>query len=113
MLATSDVIAFAPATDLIRARSFYEGVLGLTVVEADDYACVLDAHGTMVRVTAVPDVGRPGYTVLGWRVADIRASVAGLCARGVVFAQYDGMGQDPQGGVDGTRRRPRGLVQRS
>ena len=97
MLTTSDLIAFAPATDLARARSFYETVLGLPVVTENAYACVLDAHGTMLRVTAVPEVAHPGYTVLGWRVTDIGGTVAELAARGVRFARYDGMEQDAQG----------------
>lgn len=97
MLATSDVIAFAATTDLARARVFYEDTLGLPVVDENSYACVFDAHGTMLRVTAVAEVARPGYTVLGWRVADIGETVAGLESGGVVFARYDGMEQDPQG----------------
>ena len=97
MLATSDVIAFAPTTDMARARSFYEGMLGLSVLDESIYACVFDAHGTMLRVTAVAEVARPGYTVLGWRVTDIGATIADLRSRGVVFARYDGMDQDDQG----------------
>ena len=97
MLTTSDVIAFAATTDLAQARLFYEGRLGLPVRDANDYACVLDAHGTMLRVTAVAEVARPGYTVLGWRVTDIGATIADLRSRGVVFARYDGMDQDDQG----------------
>ena len=97
MLATSDVIAFASATDLARARSFYEGVLGLPLMEENAYACVFDAHGTMLRVTAVAEVARPGYTVLGWRVTDIDETAARLHSLGVVFARYDGMEQDAHG----------------
>jgi len=97
MLATSDMIAFAPTTDLARARHFYEHVLGLHVADDNAYACVLDAHGTMLRVTAVAEVAHPGYTVLGWRVADIVATVTGLGSRGVVFLRFDGIEQDAQG----------------
>jgi predicted enzyme related to lactoylglutathione lyase len=97
VLATSDVIAFASATDLVRARMFYETVLGLRVSEANAYACVFDANGTMLRITAVAEVANPGYTVLGWRVADIGETVARLESRGVVFAHYDGLEQDAQG----------------
>ena len=97
MLESSDVVAFVAAADLTRARAFYEGKLGLPVAEQNDFACVLDANGTMVRVTAVGEVSPAGYTVLGWRVADIVATVAGLTARGVVFRRYDGMDQDEQG----------------
>jgi catechol 2,3-dioxygenase-like lactoylglutathione lyase family enzyme len=97
MLTTSDVIAFSSTTDLARARTFYEGVLGLPVVDENAYACVFDANGTMLRVTAVAQVAQPGYTVLGWSVTDIADIVTELEARGVTFARYDGMEQDAQG----------------
>ena len=97
MLEASDVIAFAASADLRQARAFYEQVLGLRVIEQNDFACVFDANGTMLRVTAVAEVARPGYTVLGWRVADITATVRGLAERGVVFLRYDGMDQDESG----------------
>ena len=97
MLDTADLIAFAATTDLDRARVFYEQVLGLPVTEQTDLACVFDANGTMLRVTAVPEVARAGYTVLGWRVADITAAVRELSARGVTFLRFDGMDQDADG----------------
>ena len=97
MLGSSDLVAFAASTDLPRARAFYEGVLGLPAVEQNDFACVFDANGTMLRVTAVREVSPAGYTVLGWRVADIEAVVAGLSARGVAFSRFDGMEQDDNG----------------
>lgn len=97
MLDSSDIVAFVAAADLNRARQFYERVLGLYPVEQNDFACVFDAHGTMLRVTAVGEVARPGYTVLGWRVADIAATVGELAGRGVAFLRFDGMGQDDSG----------------
>jgi catechol 2,3-dioxygenase-like lactoylglutathione lyase family enzyme len=97
VLATSDVIAFASTTDLAKARSFYEATLGLPIMDENAYACVFNAHGTMLRITAVAEVTHPGYTVLGWRVTDISETVAGLESLGVVFARYDGMEQDAQG----------------
>jgi catechol 2,3-dioxygenase-like lactoylglutathione lyase family enzyme len=97
MLKSSDVVAFAAATDLYRARAFYEQTLGLLVIEQNDFACVVDANGTMLRVTAVPEVSHAGYTVLGWRVTDIDATVQGLAAKGVVFKRYEGMNQNENG----------------
>ena len=97
MLDAADLIAFAATTDLGRARVFYEQVLGLPVTEQTDLACVFDANGTMLRVTAVPEVARAGYTVLGWRVADIVAAARELSARGVTFMRFDGMDQDADG----------------
>jgi predicted enzyme related to lactoylglutathione lyase len=97
VLESSDVVAFVATTDLHRARVFYEQALGLPVSGHNEFACVLDANGVMLRITAVPEVARPGYTVLGWRVADIVAAVRSLTARGVRFLRYDGMDQDEAG----------------
>lgn len=97
MLASSDVIAFASTTDLVRARDFYQVTLGLPLVDENAYACVFDAHGTMLRITAVGEVAHPGYTVLGWRVTDIRQTVSRLRSHGVDFARYEGMEQDSLG----------------
>ncbi|HEX6521837.1 MAG TPA: VOC family protein [Streptosporangiaceae bacterium] len=94
MLGSSHVVAFAAATDLDRARAFYERVLGLPVAEHDEFACVLDANGTMLRITAVPEVAQAGYTVLGWRVTDITAVVRDLTGKDVAFLRYDGLDQD-------------------
>jgi hypothetical protein len=97
MLDSGSVVAFIAATDLDRARLFYEQRLGLTVMELTDFACVFDANGTMLRVTAVPDIAHAAYTVLGWRVADIAARVQELTRHDVVFIRYDGMEQDDSG----------------
>ena len=97
MLESCDLVAFVGAADLDRARAFYEGVLGLPVTERTDFACVFDSGGTMLRVTAVPSVAQPGYTVLGWRVPDITAVVRELTGKGVTVLHFDGMQQDEDG----------------
>ena len=97
MLESSSIIAFVPATDLARARGFYENTLGLRFVEQSDFACVFDANGTMLRITAVSKVANPGYTVLGFRVDDMEAVVHALTLNGLKFTQYDGMDQDQNG----------------
>jgi hypothetical protein len=45
------------------------------------FARVLDANGTGLCITVVPEVCRVGYAVLGWKVTDIAAAVRGLAAR--------------------------------
>jgi catechol 2,3-dioxygenase-like lactoylglutathione lyase family enzyme len=97
MLESSDLVAFVAATDLARARVFYEQTLGLRVLEHNDFAVVLDARGTMLRVTAVGQVAHAGYTVLGWRVQDVAASVRALAERGVTCLRFEGMSQDDDG----------------
>jgi catechol 2,3-dioxygenase-like lactoylglutathione lyase family enzyme len=97
MLETGKVIAFVGSADLGQARVFYERTLGLRMIERNEFACVFDANGTMLRVTAVAEVMRAGYTVLGWQVSDIAAVVRGLTAKGVAFLRYAGMDQDESG----------------
>ena len=94
MLGSAGLIAFVASSDLDRSAAFYRDALGLALVEQSEYACVFEANGRMLRVTAVPEVVRADYTVLGWQVPDIRAAVRGLKAAGVAFRRYEGMGQD-------------------
>jgi catechol 2,3-dioxygenase-like lactoylglutathione lyase family enzyme len=96
MLENEPIMAFVSATDLDRARDFYEGVLGLVVEHVDGFACVLRGGGTMLRVTKVAELRPQPFTVLGWAVGDIAASVAQLTTRGVRFSVFDGFGQDEQ-----------------
>src|SRR5262249_13416246 len=97
MLTDADVIAFVTTTDLARARAFYEGVLGLPVIEDDGFAMAFDAHGTMLRVTGVRELTPARYAGLGWSVAGIADAVRELEARGVAFRRYDGFDQDAHG----------------
>jgi catechol 2,3-dioxygenase-like lactoylglutathione lyase family enzyme len=97
-LSASAIVAFVGISDRVRARTFYADTLGLALVSEDDFAIVFDANGTMLRVTPVGKKVVPaGYTVLGWAVADIGASVAELSARGVVFERFPGLPQGENG----------------
>jgi catechol 2,3-dioxygenase-like lactoylglutathione lyase family enzyme len=97
VLAGAPFIGFIPVRDIFEARGFYERVLGLSVVEDSPFALVFDASGTMLRVTPVPDLAVQSFTIAGWRVDDIAATMRGLEAKGVRFTRYDGMGQDEAG----------------
>jgi catechol 2,3-dioxygenase-like lactoylglutathione lyase family enzyme len=97
MLNTAKLMAFVATSDGPRARAFYEGTLGLTVISDDDFSLALDAHGTMLRVQKVGPISPPPFTVLGWQVDDIAATVAALAKRGVTFEVYPGMEQTPLG----------------
>jgi catechol 2,3-dioxygenase-like lactoylglutathione lyase family enzyme len=88
MLATSPIVAFVATTDPSRAKAFYRDVLGLLLISEDEYALVFDAHGTMLRVAIVGEIVLAPYTVLGWQVDDIDATVRGLVAKGVKFEHY-------------------------
>jgi catechol 2,3-dioxygenase-like lactoylglutathione lyase family enzyme len=99
ILGGSEVIAFAPTTDPAKARAFYEGVLGLRLVEDEQpFALVFDANGIMLRVTTVHELKPQPFTVLGWRVADIEGTVDKLVAGGVAFERFKGLNDgDPRG----------------
>ncbi|MGO9975847.1 MAG: VOC family protein [Solirubrobacteraceae bacterium] len=97
MLDGSHLVAFVGSRDLASSNEFYAGALGLERVESTPFANVYDVGGTMLRVTEVKTVTSAPYTVLGWNVADIKASVESLLASGVAFKRYDGMDQDDAG----------------
>jgi catechol 2,3-dioxygenase-like lactoylglutathione lyase family enzyme len=94
MLGNSALMAFAATSDLARGEAFYRDVLGLAHVETTPFAAVFAAGGTVLRVTRADEVHPAPYTVLGWIVDDMVATIAGLRERGVEFRRYDGMGQD-------------------
>jgi catechol 2,3-dioxygenase-like lactoylglutathione lyase family enzyme len=97
VLGKADLVAFVATTDLGRARAFYAETLGLTLVDENPSACVFDANGTSLRVTAAPELEPAGYTVLGWLVDDISSAVRELVAREVEPKRFEGMDQDEQG----------------
>lgn len=97
MLGGSAFVGFIPVRDLARARPFYERTLGLRVLDETPFALVLDANGTQLRITPVPDLTPQSFTVAGWDVADLTAAVRSLTDAGVTFRRYDGMSQDPLG----------------
>ena len=99
ILGGSDVIAFAPTTDPEKARAFYEGVLGLRLVaDQKPFALEFDANGTMLRVTTVQELKPQPFTILGWHIEDIEATVDSLVAAGVEFLRFPGMNDaDPRG----------------
>jgi len=97
MLGTCPIVAFVGTQDPARAKAFYAKTLGLRFVSEDPFALVFDADGTMLRVAVVPEVRPAGYTVLGWKVADIKQAVAELKKKGVRFTRYEGLDQDDEG----------------
>src|SRR5258706_9324139 len=97
MLASAKLVAFVTVNNAARARAFYRDVLGLRLVSEDNFALVFDANGTMLRVAIATHVTTAPYTVLGWVVADIAATVRQLAAAGVRCERFPGMVQDELG----------------
>ena len=97
MLGKQPLVAFVATCDGARARRFYGETLGLEIVSDDPYAVVCDAHGTSLRIQKVLSLQPQGFTVLGWQVPDIAATVDALAKRGVKFERFEGMDQDAHG----------------
>jgi catechol 2,3-dioxygenase-like lactoylglutathione lyase family enzyme len=94
MLANATVMGFIPTRDFARARSFYVDLLGLTLVSEDDFALEVASGGTHIRITRVESFTPFPFTLLGWRVQEIVATVRDLTAKGVVFERYGFLQQD-------------------
>ena len=97
MLGSTDIIAFVPTKDGGKARSFYEGVLGLRFVSDDGFALVFNANGIMIRLVKTQQFTPVEYTILGWRVRGIETIVTALLEKGVHFERFGFFRQDDLG----------------
>lgn len=89
-------VLFLATANAKKSRAFYEGLLGLTFVADEPPALVFQVGDWMLRIQKVERVHAAPYTALGWSVSDIRQTVQGLRAKGVVFERYEGMNQDAE-----------------
>ena len=97
MLRDAKLVGFAATARPEEAKAFYVETLGLRLVSDDSFGLVFDANGVTLRMAKVESFTPQPFTVLGWQVADIRAKVAALAAKGVAFERYPGMDQGEAG----------------
>jgi catechol 2,3-dioxygenase-like lactoylglutathione lyase family enzyme len=97
MLSDATYVGFVPVRSTSEARKFYVGVLGLPLVEDTPFALVVDAHGTHLRITPVPELTVQPFTIAGWAVPAIEDTVRALQAEGVECVRFDGMDQNDLG----------------
>lgn len=76
-------------SDMARARSFYEGKLGLEVVREAGPYLFLRAGTSQIALVARASVTPAGTTICAFEVDDLAATLSALRARGVVFEEYD------------------------
>jgi predicted enzyme related to lactoylglutathione lyase len=93
MLSNAPIRAYIPATDVARARRFYEEKIGLTPKE--DYAggVIYECGGAEVFLYPTSNAGTSKASQAFWQVKDVDAEVTELKARGVVFEEYDMPGE--------------------
>ncbi|MCL4473181.1 MAG: VOC family protein [Actinobacteria bacterium] len=89
MLANSPIAPTLPAMDLRRARGFYEGKLGLKVIQATDQDVMYECGaGTMLYVWQ-REPSQTDHTEAAFKVDNIEKEVAELKGKGVEFESYD------------------------
>jgi len=98
MLASGKMVGFLLTKNYDRARAFFEGTLGFQFVSLDQYALVMKAGASTIRIGKVPNFTPAQNTVLGWEVPDIEAVVSWLQGRGVTFEKYPFV-QDRERGI--------------
>jgi predicted enzyme related to lactoylglutathione lyase len=90
MLQQFPMYSYIPATDLSRARRFYEDKLGLTPKEETNGGLVYEfAGGTACFVYLTPNAGTSKASQAFWSVTDVDALIRALRTKGVVFENYD------------------------
>ena len=100
MLQKSPMYAYIPATDVARARRFYEEKLGLEPGREVAGGVTYEfAGGTACFLYPTPNAGTSKASQAFWRVDDVEREVAELKARGVKFEEYDMPGLKTKDGI--------------
>jgi catechol 2,3-dioxygenase-like lactoylglutathione lyase family enzyme len=100
MLGEHPITPVLLAKDLAAAREFYHDKLGLELLNENENAIVLKCGGgTHLDVTKSTVGTADEQTQASWQVADVRAEVAELRARGVEVENYDMPGLKTEDGI--------------
>jgi len=89
MLRDAPIRAYIPASDIARARKFYEGTVGLTPKAEYAGGVIYECGGAEVFMYPTKNAGTSKASQAYWHVNDVEAEVAALKARGVKFEEYD------------------------
>jgi predicted enzyme related to lactoylglutathione lyase len=100
MLKNAPVVPYIPATDIPRARRFYEQKVGLVAREEIAGGVVYECgRGSWIFLYQSAGAGTSKASQAFWQVDDVEAEVAELRARGVVFEEYDMPGLKTVNGI--------------
>src|SRR5580765_5696576 len=98
MLGKADATPMIPVKDLNRARSFYEGTLGLKAKdEMGGEVLRLESGETEINVYRSEFAGTNKATALTFEVEDAEKEVADLKVKGIFFEHYELPGLARQG----------------
>ena len=110
MLAKRRAYATIPATDMKRAKRWYEEKLGLTpIMDLREAGQMYRTGGSLWILYQTPSAGTGKHTLGGWIVPDLEAAMRDLRAKGVTFEDYamgdqgptteNGVSRDASGGM--------------
>jgi predicted enzyme related to lactoylglutathione lyase len=101
MLQNAPIYVYLPASDVERARRFYEGTLGWTPKELNAGGVTYEfAGGTAAFLYPTPNAGTSKASQAFWVVPDVDREIDALKQRGVRFETYDIPGErSPSGAI--------------
>ena len=98
MLKDAPIVPYIPATDIARAREFYEQKVGLVAREEAAGGVVYECGGgSWIFLYQSSGAGTSQASQAFWQVENIEREVAELKARGVAFEKYDMPEMDENG----------------
>jgi catechol 2,3-dioxygenase-like lactoylglutathione lyase family enzyme len=98
-----------PASDLARAKAWYELKLGFTPLMEAPFGLLYRSGGIFFRIYRTDAAGSARNTAASWIVDDVVAAVAELRTRGVRLEEY-AMGNAGPTTIDGVARSADGAV---
>jgi predicted enzyme related to lactoylglutathione lyase len=100
MLKNVPLYAYVPASNMERARQFYEDKLALGRGQPSGPGLIFKfAGGTAFFLYPTSNAGTNEASSAFWQVGDIKATVAWLKGRGVVFEEYDTPDMKTEGSI--------------
>ena len=89
MLGSAKITTTIPSTNIKRAREFFEGKLGLKVVDESENGISFQAGGGTTLYAYKRGPGKADHTLASFEVPDLEAKVDEMSKNGIVFEQYD------------------------
>jgi predicted enzyme related to lactoylglutathione lyase len=100
MLKNSPIVPYIPASNIARARRFYEEKVGLVPREEIAGGVVYECgERSWIFLYQSAGAGTSQASQAFWQVADVEAEVAELRQRGVTFEDYDVPGLKTVNGI--------------
>jgi len=90
MLTDHRAYATIPASNMVRAKSWYKDKLGLTPIREDENGAIYHVgKGTGFLLYPTPNAGKAPNTLMSFGSTNVEEDVRDLKSHGVVFEEYD------------------------